>query len=77
LRTALRGFDFVSSERYAEFRQGDKVAEYGLGGLIIGGAAALAAKGGFFKSFGKMIGWAAMAAFAAAAAFLRNIFKRR
>ena len=43
-RTALRGFDFVSGQRYAEFRSGDKMAEYGLAALIVGGAAAAAAK---------------------------------
>jgi uncharacterized membrane-anchored protein len=55
-KNALRGFDFVAGERYAEFRQGDRMAEYGLTALIVGGAAAAAAKPGAMKGFGKLIG---------------------
>lgn len=77
LRTALNGFDFVSGERYSEYRQGDKTAEYGLAALVVGGAAAAAAKAGFFKGFGKFIGIAAIAALAAVAAFFRNLFRKR
>ncbi|MEI8363528.1 MAG: DUF2167 domain-containing protein [Betaproteobacteria bacterium] len=44
----LNGFDFNQGERYTEFKQGDKVAEYGLAALIVGGVAAVAAKKGFF-----------------------------
>jgi uncharacterized membrane-anchored protein len=77
LRGALRGFDFVPGERYAEFRPGDRAAEYGLAGLIIGGAAAVAAKSGALKGFLKVIGIAAVAGLAAVGAFLRNLFKKR
>lgn len=52
-KATLNGFSFNSGEGYAEFRSGDKVAEYGLAGLIIGGAAAVAAKSGFLKVIGK------------------------
>jgi uncharacterized membrane-anchored protein len=45
-------------ERYAEFKQSDRVAEFGLAALIAGGAAALATKKGF---------WAIIAGFLAAA----------
>lgn len=44
----LGGYDFASGEKYSEFRAGDHVAEYGLAALITGGAAAVAAKKGFF-----------------------------
>ena len=54
--TALRGYDFVSGERYAEFRQGDHIAEYGLAALIVGGAAAAAASSGAMKGLGKFLG---------------------
>ncbi len=47
-KAVLNGFDFNSGERYAEFRAGDHVAEIGLGALVLGGAAAVAAKKGFF-----------------------------
>ena len=48
LKLAFDGYTFNSGESYAEFREGDKVAEYGLAALIVGGAAAVAAKKGFF-----------------------------
>lgn len=44
----LIGFEYNQGERYAEFKEGDKVAEYGLAALILGGAAAVASKKGFF-----------------------------
>jgi uncharacterized membrane-anchored protein len=52
-KTALTGFSFEPGERYSEYRTGDKIAEYGLTGLIVGGAAAAAAKTGLFKVIGK------------------------
>jgi uncharacterized membrane-anchored protein len=59
---ALSQFSFVPGETYAEFKQGDKMAEYGLGALILGGAAAVATKkglwgviGGFLAAFWKLI----------------------
>jgi uncharacterized membrane-anchored protein len=39
-KTALGGYEFASGERYSEFRAGDRVAEYGLAALVLGGAAA-------------------------------------
>jgi uncharacterized membrane-anchored protein len=44
----LQDYSFKTGERYAEFRQGDKIAKYGLAALIVGGAAAGAAKLGLF-----------------------------
>ena len=52
-KATLIGFSFDAGERYSEYRTGDKIAEYGLTGLIIGGAAAAAAKTGIFKVIGK------------------------
>ena len=52
---ALAGYEFVPGEKYAEFKSGDKVAEYGLAALVLGGAAAAAAKGGLFKWLGKFL----------------------
>ena len=42
-KTELGGFSFTPGQRYSEFRKGDKVAEYGLAALVVGGAAAVAA----------------------------------
>jgi uncharacterized membrane-anchored protein len=47
-RQANKGFAFVPDERYAAYKDGDKVSEYGLAALITGGAAAAAAKKGLF-----------------------------
>jgi uncharacterized membrane-anchored protein len=47
-KATLQNFSYASGERYAEFKPGDKVAEYGLAALIIGGAAAVATKKGFW-----------------------------
>jgi uncharacterized membrane-anchored protein len=44
----LRDYEFKQGERYAEYRQGDKLAQYGLAALVVGGAAAGAAKLGLF-----------------------------
>jgi uncharacterized membrane-anchored protein len=43
------GCDFNSGSKYAEWHVGDKVAEYGLAGLITGGAAVAAAKTGLLS----------------------------
>lgn len=48
LNKALEGYTFNSGETYAEWKPGDKVAEYGLAALVLGGAAAVAAKKGLF-----------------------------
>jgi uncharacterized membrane-anchored protein len=79
-KDGLKQFAYVPGETYAEFKAGDKVAAYGLAALIVGGAAAVATKKGF---------WAALAAFVAASwklllgvgvaalAGLGSLFKRK
>ena len=46
-KATLAGFVFNSGEQYAEYKQGDRVAEFGLAALIAGGVAAVATKKGF------------------------------
>lgn len=58
LNEVLGGYSFNSGDTYAEWRPGDKVAEYGLAALVVGGAAALATKKGL---------WGVIAGFLAAA----------
>ena len=55
LNHVLEGYKFNSGESYAEWVPGDKVAEYGLAGLIVGGAAAAAVKTGLFKGLWKIL----------------------
>jgi uncharacterized membrane-anchored protein len=75
-KTALAGYTFVSGERYSEFRAGDRVAEYGLAALVLGGAAAVATKSGFLKAFGKLIVFGVVGLGAAIVAFFRKLFRR-
>lgn len=84
LDQVLTGYQFNVGERYADYKSGDKVAEYGLAGLILGGAAAAAVKTGIFAGLLKFIiagaaaAWKLIAAAAAAViASLRSFFKRK
>ncbi len=54
-REATKRFTFTPENRYTSFVRGDKVAEYGLGALIVGGAAAAAARTGLWKSLIKIL----------------------
>ena len=47
--------EFVPGQRYSEWREGDKVASYGLVALIAGGAGVAATKLGLFGKFWKLI----------------------
>lgn len=72
-KKALKDYDYVKGEKYSEWKQGDKVAAYGLGALVLGGAAAAAtSKGGF-----KVIGLAIAAGAAAVWAFVKKLLGRR
>ena len=51
----MSGFSYVEGQKYAEFRAGDKVAEYGLTALVVGGAAAAVVKSGLLAKFWKLI----------------------
>jgi uncharacterized membrane-anchored protein len=79
-KRSLEGFSYAGGEKYSEFKQGDKIAEYGLAALIVGGAAALATKKGFwgalvafFAAFWKLIAGVVIALLAG----LRSFFKRK
>ena len=72
--SALSNLTFDAGQKYAEFRPGDKVAEYGLAALVVGGAAAVAVKSG--AGFIKVIGVGALALGGAAWGFLKRIFSR-
>lgn len=79
-KTALANFSFAKGETYAEFKTGDKVAEFGLAALVLGGAAAVATKkglwaviGGFLAAFWKVLVGAVVVGLVA----LRGIFKKK
>ena len=79
LHNVLTGFNFNAGETYGEFRPGDHVAEFGLGALVLGGAAAAAVKAGWFKGLlvALAAGWKLVAAAAVAVfASIGKLFKR-
>lgn len=65
LADILNGYTYSAGGSYAEYRQGDKIAKYGLTALVAGGAAAVAVKSGLFKYIwkGLVIGAAAVGGF--------------
>ena len=72
-KTMLAGFNFKQGQKYAEFRKGDKMAEYGLSALVVGGATAVAVKSGLFKWLWKLI----VVGFIAVSGFIKKLFSRR
>lgn len=79
-REMMNGFEFTEGERYAEFKDGDRIAEIGLAALVVGGAGVVAAKTGLlavilasFKKLGKFL----IIAVVAVGAFLKRIFTGR
>lgn len=60
-KNLLAGYAYKPGNKYAEFRPGDKVAEYGLTALVAGGAAAVALKSGLLAKFWKVIVFGALA----------------
>lgn len=72
-RTLLSQFSYKPGSNYAEFKPGDKIAKYGLSALVVGGAAAVAAKAGIFKWLGKAL----IAAAVAVSAFIKKLFGKK
>lgn len=69
-KSALKDYDYVSGEKYSEWKQGDKVAAIGLGALVVGGAAAVATSKGGLKGILLAVGAAAAALWAGVKKFL-------
>lgn len=74
--SVLAGYKFSTGESYTEYKPGDKIAKYGLGALVLGGAAVGAAKlgllawlGVFLKKGFKLV----VVAVVAIAAFFKKI----
>jgi uncharacterized membrane-anchored protein len=72
-RSMLASFTYTGGNKYAEFRRGDKIAQYGLAALIVGGAGAVAVKSGLFKWLWKILVVAALGV----AGFLKTLFGRK
>ena len=79
-KAALQEFKYNPGETYAEYRQGDKVAEYGLAALVLGGAAAVATKKGFWAILATSIAafWKVLVGlFIACTAGIRRFFAKK
>jgi uncharacterized membrane-anchored protein len=76
LERVLGGYSFDAGETYAEWVPGDKVAEYGLAALVVGGAAAIATKKGLWAVLGAFLlkGWKLLAIGGVAAAAIGRKF---
>lgn len=72
LEKSLASFQYTSGNKYSEYQEGDKIAEYGLTGLIAGGALFAAAKWG--GKLWKLIIVGAIAVFAFFAKIKNKIF---
>lgn len=80
LEKVLAGYSFKSGETYGDWVPGDKVAEYGLAALVLGGAAAIATKKGVWAILAGFLatGWKLLAAGGvAAAAGLRKFLGKK
>ena len=74
-RQLLQGFSFKNGETYAEYKSGDKLAEYGLAALVAGGGVALAAKSGLLGKLGVLIAKGGKAIFLGVAALFGAVAK--
>jgi len=73
----LTGFQYNDGKRYAEYKEGDKLAEYGLTALVVGGAAVVAGKAGLFAVLAKFFAkaWKGLVIAAiAVGAFFKRLF---
>ncbi|MBE2214378.1 MAG: DUF2167 domain-containing protein [Opitutaceae bacterium] len=68
----VAGYEFNKGKTYAEFKKGDKIAEYGLMGLMAAGAGAVAVKSGLLAKFWKVL----IVPIVAVGAWLKKLFKR-
>jgi uncharacterized membrane-anchored protein len=73
----MSDFSFKPGQRYTEFRRGDKVAEYGLTGLIVGGTGVALVKTGLLQKFWKLIVLGFIAVAGAVRRFVASLTGRR
>lgn len=71
-KKTLTGFNYNAGDKYGDYKQGDKLAAYGIAGLVLGGAVAVAAKSGLLGKLIKPI----ILGIAAIGAGIAKMFKR-
>ena len=80
LNNSLSTFKFNPGEQYLEYKEGDRIAEFGLAALIAGGAAAVATKKGLWAMLVALLIGAkkfAVAIIIALFAGIASIFRRK
>lgn len=75
-KQVLGGVSFNPGQRYAEFQRGDKVAEYGLAGLVAGGTGVALVKTGLLQKFWKLLVFAGIAVAGAVKRLVARLFGR-
>ena len=76
-QSLLTGYSYKQGETYAEYKPGDKLAKYGLVGLVTAGAVVVAAKTGLLAiilAFGKKLWVLLVAGVAAVVNFVKRLF---
>jgi uncharacterized membrane-anchored protein len=79
-KAGLKDFSYVAGEKYSEFKPGDRVAEIGLAALVLGGAAAVATKKGFWAAIVAFLGafWKVIVGIGVALlAWVGSLFKKK
>ena len=84
LNALIAETNFSPGQKYSEWRQGDKVAEYGLVALVAGGAGAAAVKYGLFGKLFKLVAaffvaaWKLIVAAAIGlSAWIKSLFRKK
>jgi len=80
LNEVLTRYTFNKGDAYADFKEGDKIAEYGLAAMVLGGAAAVATKKGFWAVLAGFFAaaWKFIAALAVGAiAWIKSLFQKK
>ena len=75
----LEGFSYTQGETYAEYKSGDKIAEYGLTALVAGGGAYALAKSGLLGKLGLVfakLGKAAILLVVGVAVAIKKLFSK-
>lgn len=73
-KKTLGGFTYNAGDKYGDYKQGDKLAAYGIAGLVLGGAVAVAAKSGLLAKLIKPLILGVAVIGGAIAKFFRGLF---
>ena len=75
--TLMSEFEYTDGHKYAQWKEGDPIAEYGLTALIVGGAGAVALKSGLLSKLWKVIVIGVAAVLSAVRKFISGLFGKK